>query len=86
MSSEGQNQTSTGSKAGPIQGGANTAESNFGGPKLDNLYMQKRSDDPESVAKRESLAEQRPGQGLIGKMMQNYVSGPAGPNTGGKGT
>ncbi|KAK9775849.1 hypothetical protein AB5N19_01458 [Seiridium cardinale] len=81
MSDLKDNQVSTGGKAGPVQGGKNTTRSSFSGPSFDNLYLQKRSTDPESVARRESLAEQRPLQGVIGKAFQNFVSGPGGPNT-----
>ncbi|KAI1260837.1 hypothetical protein F5Y18DRAFT_431818 [Xylariaceae sp. FL1019] len=51
---------------------------------LDNLYAQKRnSDDPAAEARRESLADQKP-QGMIGKMMQNYISGSDNSNSAGK--
>ncbi|KAF2993786.1 hypothetical protein G7054_g13220 [Neopestalotiopsis clavispora] len=82
MSDSKQNQASIGGKAGPIQGGANTTEnSGLSGPNFDNMYLQKRSTDPESVAKRESLSEQQPKPGVIGSVFQKFVSGPAGPNT-----
>ncbi|KAI8625096.1 hypothetical protein F5Y19DRAFT_479970 [Xylariaceae sp. FL1651] len=53
------------------------------GPQFDSMYKQKRSLDPESQAKRESLAEQKP-EGTIGRLWRNYVSGPGGPNPAGK--
>ncbi|KAI1267688.1 hypothetical protein F5Y18DRAFT_308354 [Xylariaceae sp. FL1019] len=49
------------------------------GPRFDHLYAQKRSDDPVSVKRRESLSDQRP-RGYIATMMQKIVSGPGGPN------
>ncbi|KAK6202090.1 hypothetical protein LQW54_009048 [Pestalotiopsis sp. IQ-011] len=71
MSDTNQNQVSTGGKAGPVQGGANTVQnSGVSGPNFDNLYLQKRSTDSESVAKRESLSEQQPQKGVIGSMVQ----------------
>ncbi|ETS80913.1 hypothetical protein PFICI_08442 [Pestalotiopsis fici W106-1] len=82
MSDSTPNQASVGGKAGPIQGGGNTTENSvLSGPNFDNLYLQKRSTDPESVAKRESLSEQQPKKGVIGGMIEKLVSGPAGPNT-----
>ncbi|KAI0145278.1 hypothetical protein GGR57DRAFT_303608 [Xylariaceae sp. FL1272] len=54
------------------------------GPGFDNLIAQKRdSNDAATEAKRESLAEQKP-QGMIGKMMQNYVSGSDSSSNAGK--
>ncbi|KAI1343631.1 hypothetical protein F5Y15DRAFT_411492 [Xylariaceae sp. FL0016] len=75
-------QPSEGGKAGS-QGGANTTSSGISGPSFDSMYEQKRATDPQSVAKRESIADQKP-KGMIGKAMESLVSGPGGPNTSGK--
>lgn len=42
-----------------------------------NLAAQKRSDDPGSVARRQSMHDAKPEAGFIGKMWNNFVHGPA---------
>ena len=41
---------------------------------FDSLQAQKRKDDPASIARRQSMSEQRPAPGFIGKMWNKYVS------------
>ncbi|TPX16712.1 uncharacterized protein E0L32_003653 [Thyridium curvatum] len=41
-----------------------------------SLHEQKRSSDPAQQARRQSLNEQRPTPGFLGKMWQNWVHGP----------
>ncbi|EMR68642.1 hypothetical protein MGN70_010195 [Eutypa lata] len=64
MSSWGK-QESVGGKAGQ-QGGSNATNTGLTGPNFDTMYEQKRSKDPSSTARRESIAEQRPA-GSIGE-------------------
>ncbi|KAI1803132.1 hypothetical protein F4811DRAFT_357012 [Daldinia bambusicola] len=71
------NVRSEGGKAG-YQGGGNSSTSHFSGPDFNNLYLQKRSTDSESVKRRESLTEQYK-TGFVGKMWRRWVSGPGGP-------
>lgn len=42
---------------------------------FEGLTAQKRKDDPASVARRQSLSEQRPKVGFIGTMWNNWVHG-----------
>ncbi|KAK4111771.1 hypothetical protein N656DRAFT_798663 [Canariomyces notabilis] len=42
---------------------------------FEGLTAQKRKDDPASVARRQSLNEQRPPPGFIGQMWNNWVRG-----------
>ena len=43
------------------------------GTLFESLQAQKRNSDPASVARRQSLHEQRPQAGFIGKMWNKYV-------------
>ncbi|KAI0845228.1 hypothetical protein F5Y00DRAFT_265763 [Daldinia vernicosa] len=60
------NARSVGGKAG-YQGGGNTSSGSFSGPDFNNLYLQKRSTDKESIKRRESISNQY-NTGFIGKM------------------
>jgi hypothetical protein len=42
---------------------------------FESLNAQKRKDDPISMARRQSMNEQRPSTGFIGKMWNNWVYG-----------
>ncbi|KAL2022771.1 hypothetical protein VTK56DRAFT_4587 [Thermocarpiscus australiensis] len=42
---------------------------------FETLTAQKRKDDPVSVARRQSLNEQRPRTGFLGQMWDNWVRG-----------
>ncbi|KAK4153408.1 hypothetical protein C8A00DRAFT_33838 [Chaetomidium leptoderma] len=42
---------------------------------FETLTAQKRKDDPISIARRQSMSEQRPTSGFIGKMWNNWVYG-----------
>jgi hypothetical protein len=42
-------------------------------PLFEGLTAQKRKDDAESVARRQSMSEQRPATGFIGQMWNKYV-------------
>ncbi|KAK3694727.1 hypothetical protein B0T22DRAFT_79777 [Podospora appendiculata] len=42
---------------------------------FEGLTAQKRKDDPASMARRQSMNEQRPQAGIIGKMWNNWVHG-----------
>ncbi|KAH6845351.1 hypothetical protein B0I37DRAFT_416895 [Chaetomium sp. MPI-CAGE-AT-0009] len=44
-------------------------------PLFEGLTAQKRKDDAESVARRQSLSEQRPATGFLGQMWNNWVYG-----------
>jgi len=44
-------------------------------PLFEGLTAQKRKDDPASMARRQSLNEQRPAPGFIGQMWNNWVRG-----------
>ncbi|KAM7195116.1 hypothetical protein V8F20_007666 [Naviculisporaceae sp. PSN 640] len=46
---------------------------------FEGLTAQKRGTDPASIARRQSMNEQRPKSGFIGQMWNNWVHGP-GPN------
>ncbi|KAI1367106.1 hypothetical protein F5Y08DRAFT_299443 [Xylaria arbuscula] len=46
------------------------------GPSYETLMNYKRSGDPQSTARRQSLNEQKPQSGFFGTMWQNYVRGP----------
>lgn len=46
---------------------------------FEGLTAQKRRDDPESIARRQSMSEQRPKSGFIGQMWNNWIHGPS-PN------
>ncbi|KAI0376577.1 hypothetical protein F5Y04DRAFT_266108 [Hypomontagnella monticulosa] len=70
------NVRSEGGKAGH-QGAGQSSSSSFSGPNFDNLYMQKRSMDQESIKRRESIQEQY-NSGFIGRMWRRWVSGPGG--------
>ncbi|GAB1310973.1 hypothetical protein MFIFM68171_01183 [Madurella fahalii] len=41
---------------------------------FEGLTAQKRKDDPASIARRQSLSEQRPKAGFIGQMWNKYVN------------
>ncbi|RYP11056.1 hypothetical protein DL764_000284 [Monosporascus ibericus] len=71
------NQDSKGGKAGR-QIGANSSAGFWKGPDFDNLYLQKRSTDEESIKRRNSLADQYK-SGFISRAWHKYMSGPAGP-------
>ncbi|KAI0516801.1 hypothetical protein F5B22DRAFT_606545 [Xylaria bambusicola] len=47
------------------------------GPSYDSLMNYKRSNDPGSSARRQSLHEQKPPSGFFGAMWQTYVRGSA---------
>ena len=49
---------------------AGTAPRRASGTLFASLHQQKRSDDPRSVARRQSMNEQRPQPGFIGKMWE----------------
>ncbi|KAI1403276.1 hypothetical protein F4819DRAFT_484719 [Hypoxylon fuscum] len=68
------NVKSEGGKAG-YQGGQNTSTGVFSGPNFSNLMDQKRSNDHESVKRRESISDQY-SSGFVGRMWQRWVSGP----------
>ncbi|RYP89403.1 hypothetical protein DL769_000054 [Monosporascus sp. CRB-8-3] len=74
------NQDSKGGKAGRR---ANSSAGFWKGPDFDNLYLQKRSTDEESIKKRNSLADQYK-SGFISRAWHKYMSGPAGPTAPGK--
>lgn len=42
---------------------------------FEGLQAQKRSNDPASIARRQSMNEQRPAAGFFGNMWNNYVRG-----------
>ena len=42
---------------------------------FEGLHAQKRGNDPASVARRQSMNEQRPAAGFIGTMWNNFVYG-----------
>jgi hypothetical protein len=44
-------------------------------PLFEGLTAQKRKDDAASVARRQSMSEQRPATGFIGQMWNNWVYG-----------
>ncbi|KAI8957584.1 hypothetical protein F5Y11DRAFT_339093 [Daldinia sp. FL1419] len=67
---------SEGGKAGH-QGGGNTSTGTFSGPDFNNLYLQKRSTDQESLKRRESISDQY-NTGFLGRMWRRWVSGPGG--------
>ncbi|RKU40190.1 hypothetical protein DL546_002173 [Coniochaeta pulveracea] len=45
-----------------------------------NLNAINRGDDPASVARRQSMHDQRPATGFFGQMWNNYVRGPSSPS------
>ncbi|KAF3762546.1 hypothetical protein M406DRAFT_357505 [Cryphonectria parasitica EP155] len=47
------------------------------GPLFASLHDNKRPNDPKIQARRQSLSEQRPAPGFIGKMWNNWVHGPS---------
>ncbi|KAI1422865.1 hypothetical protein F5Y12DRAFT_573094 [Xylaria sp. FL1777] len=47
------------------------------GPSYDSLMNYKRSSDPNSIARRASLSEQKPQSGFFGSMWHNFVRGPS---------
>ncbi|ROW18325.1 hypothetical protein VPNG_00326 [Cytospora leucostoma] len=71
--------SSTASSTAPLsttQSGGRRAS----GPLFASLQEHKRPNDPASVARRQSLHEQRPPTGFIGKMWNNWVRGPQPPS------
>ncbi|KAI0972742.1 hypothetical protein F4678DRAFT_460305 [Xylaria arbuscula] len=50
------------------------------GPSYDSLMNYKRSNDPNSMARRASLNEQKPQSGFFGSMWYNFVRGPTSHN------
>ncbi|KAI1840326.1 hypothetical protein JX265_004739 [Neoarthrinium moseri] len=50
------------------------------GPAFDGLMNQKRSSDPMSQARRQSLQEQKPAAGIFGQMWHNFTRGPSSPS------
>ncbi|ORY58508.1 uncharacterized protein BCR38DRAFT_489426 [Pseudomassariella vexata] len=75
---EESSRSNSASEAGNVDSMGNSTGSNsLIGPNFDSLHEQKRSTDPESIARRESLAEQRPG-GFFSKIFKSAVA-PANP-------
>ncbi|KAI1736860.1 hypothetical protein F4680DRAFT_430357 [Xylaria scruposa] len=50
------------------------------GPSYESLMNYKRSNDPNSIARRASLSEQKPQAGFFGSMWQNFTRGPSSQN------
>ncbi|KAI1815080.1 hypothetical protein GGS20DRAFT_545385 [Poronia punctata] len=75
---------SQGGKAGQQGGSSQSTNKGITGPDFNSMYEQKRSMDPASQAKRESLNEQKP-QSTLGKLWNSAMSGPGGPNPSGGG-
>ncbi|KAI0200344.1 hypothetical protein F4808DRAFT_460937 [Astrocystis sublimbata] len=50
------------------------------GPSYESLMNYKRSNDPNSIARRASLSEQKPQAGFFGSMWQSFTRGPSSPN------
>ncbi|KAI8946923.1 hypothetical protein F4801DRAFT_35539 [Xylaria longipes] len=50
------------------------------GPSYDSLINSKRSNDPNSMARRASLSEQKPQSGFFGSMWHNFTRGPSNQN------
>ncbi|KAK0655760.1 hypothetical protein B0T16DRAFT_451395 [Cercophora newfieldiana] len=57
-------------------GSASTPRRASHGGLFEGLQNQKRRDDPASIARRQSMNEQRPKSGFIGQMWNNWVHGP----------
>ncbi|KAI0010059.1 hypothetical protein F4779DRAFT_579143 [Xylariaceae sp. FL0662B] len=70
MSSSSGNNQLKGGKASNQGEQHMTSEGTFG-PSFNSMYQQKRSNDPESLKRRESIAEQQP-TGALGKLWQKY--------------
>ncbi|XXG93839.1 hypothetical protein Hte_000088 [Hypoxylon texense] len=49
------------------------------GPTFDGLMNQKRASDPNSMARRASLHDQKPQAGFFGQMWHNFTRGPQSP-------
>ncbi|KAL2270084.1 hypothetical protein VTJ83DRAFT_2268 [Remersonia thermophila] len=69
--------SSTSNTARRMSAGAATAPPPFRSSQhlFESLEAQKRKSDPASVARRQSMNEQRPAPGLIGRMWNNWVYG-----------
>ncbi|KAI1747953.1 hypothetical protein F4782DRAFT_519052 [Xylaria castorea] len=50
------------------------------GPSYESLMNYKRSSDPNSIARRSSLSEQKPQSGFFGSMWHNFTRGPQDQN------
>ncbi|KAI0459251.1 hypothetical protein F5B21DRAFT_499436 [Xylaria acuta] len=50
------------------------------GPSYESLMNHKRSNDPNSMARRASLSEQKPQSGFFGSMWHNFTRGPSSQN------
>ncbi|KAI1411680.1 hypothetical protein F5Y13DRAFT_190989 [Hypoxylon sp. FL1857] len=70
------NKRSEGGKAG-YQGGGTTSSGLVSGPDYNNLFLQKRSTDSESLKRRESITDQYNNPGLVGQWWKRWVSRPS---------
>ncbi|KAI1128112.1 hypothetical protein F5Y10DRAFT_265431 [Nemania abortiva] len=61
------------------QQGSTTRRRRSSGPSYESLMNYKRSADPNSIARRASLNEQKPQSGFFGSMWQNFTRGPQSP-------
>ncbi|KAI1336851.1 hypothetical protein F5Y15DRAFT_392401 [Xylariaceae sp. FL0016] len=62
------------------QAGSTASRRRSSGPSFDGLMNHKRSSDPQSMARRASLSEQKPQAGFFGTMWQNFTRGPSSPS------
>ncbi|OTA55499.1 hypothetical protein K449DRAFT_438724 [Hypoxylon sp. EC38] len=68
-----------GSKGNNVPTPANPMRRRGSGPTFDGLMNQKRASDPNSLARRASLHEQRPQAGFFGQMWNKFTRGPQSP-------
>ncbi|CAJ2501137.1 Uu.00g039900.m01.CDS01 [Anthostomella pinea] len=61
------------------QTGSTASRRRSSGPAFDGLMAHKRSNDPECMARRASLHDQKPQAGFFGTMWNNFTRGPSSP-------
>ncbi|KAI1504311.1 hypothetical protein F5X99DRAFT_406029 [Biscogniauxia marginata] len=69
------------SSKSPVSGqpGSTASRRRGSGPSFEGLMSQKRGSDPNSMARRASLQDQRPQAGFFGQMWNTFTRGPQSP-------
>lgn len=67
------------SNAAPLSASQSQSGRRASGPLFASLQEHKRPQDAASMARRQSLNEQRPPPGIVGTMWNNWVRGPSHP-------
>ncbi|KAJ1331110.1 hypothetical protein MN608_04568 [Microdochium nivale] len=63
----------------PTEQQASPSRRRSSGPSFEGLMALKRDSDPASMARRQSLHDQKPQAGFFGSMWHNFTRGPGSP-------